>query len=153
MSPSPGTVSREPQAQRNYAIKNNAGTQSGSRPPLHLLETRWVCVEDFSQTTHSKSMPSGDATNSRGLGEDPKARHRETQKVEASALPDSVENVEPVWLLAGRDESSYAEFRDVISDVDGDNDGSGVGNCFAHLLTLGPRAVGGESAAIGRLKR
>lgn len=70
---------------------------------------------------------------------------------------------ESVWLFAGRTDSSYAALVDVVSGVGSDEEagcaaggGEGRGDideCLAHMVTIGPSAQGGETAAVGRLKR
>ncbi|CAM9641902.1 unnamed protein product [Scytosiphon promiscuus] len=94
-----------PEASAPVAARLDVGGDGGrDRPPLRLLETEWVCVED------DLSAPS-------------------------------------VWLLAGRTDESYAAISDAVSGVGGDGDAAEAGECLAHLLTLGPSAAGGETAA------
>lgn len=61
---------------------------------------------------------------------------------------------ESVWLLAGKNDSSYAAFSEAVSVVSEDEErATGGGGCLSHLVAIGPDTPGGQTAAIGRLAR
>lgn len=142
------------------------------RPPLRLLETHWVCLGDVSREEEkvldvTETCGEIAATATAGVAMPPSVvdgggsgseEHEcdETEVVTPHLDASSSSSAEgPVWLLAGRTDSSYAALSDVISGVpERRDDGQGlVEDCLAHMLAIGPGAAGGESAALGRLKR
>lgn len=112
------------------------------RPPLRLLETKWVRVGELSSSGADGGVEGG------------RKRSDSTATAATEAGGDGVVDGEPplteevVWLLAGRTDASYASLSDAVSSDDG-----GKGGCLAHLLTVGPTAAGGETAALARLTR
>ncbi|CAN0082940.1 unnamed protein product [Ectocarpus fasciculatus] len=122
------------------------GGGRGRRPPLRLLETKWVRVGELSSSggadgggvdggrKRSESTATAAATEA---GDDDDA-------VDGEPPPPLTE--EAVWLLAGRTDASYASLSDAVS-----SDDDGKGGCLAHLMTVGPTAAGGETAALARL--
>lgn len=136
----------------------SSSSSSQRRPPLRVLETKWVSVGELSSPSHGGSKANG------GGGREDLSRgdSAATGPVQAGSDDEDgeEEEEESVWLLAGRTGASYATLSDVISGADsGDggategDSGGGRGGGLAHLLTLGPTAAGGETAAIGRLAR
>ncbi|CAB1118032.1 unnamed protein product [Ectocarpus sp. CCAP 1310/34] len=132
----------EPKAVAAGASRRNGGDR-GRRPPLRLLETKWVRVGELSSSGADGSVEGG------------RKRSDSTAMAaaEAGGGGDVVDGEPPlteevVWLLAGRTDASYASLSDAVSSDDG-----GKGGCLAHLLTVGPTAAGGETAAIARLER
>lgn len=114
------------------------------RPPLRLLETRWVCVGDVfpSEMAEDELLPG--------------ARYSEVVGTNTHGSKAEQEGMgEDVWLIAGRTDNGFAAFCDAIAnDDDGLTSGAREqGECLAHLMMMGPGAAGGDVAAVGRLKR
>lgn len=116
------------------------------RPPLRLLETRWVYKGEIPPLSHRKAVEPLTAAV-------------------AGNSADKQTGVEKVWLLAARTDVSCEALSDVILGVggsvrspEGDSRApKGMGEWrrgnIIHPLTLGPTAVGGETAANDRLIR
>lgn len=123
------------------------------RPPLRLLETRWVCVGDvFPSEMAEDELPPG-AGYSLAVGTNGLKEEEQQQQPEVQAEKEGMG--EDVWLIAGRTDNCFAAFCDAIANDD-DGLASGAreqGECLAHLMTMGPGAAGGDVAAVGRLKR
>ncbi|CAN0019149.1 unnamed protein product [Ectocarpus sp. 12 AP-2014] len=124
------------------ASRHNGGGDRGRRPPLRLLETKWVRVGELSSSGADGGVEGGRK----------RSDSTATAATETGGGGGDVVDMEPplteevVWLLAGRTDASYAPLSDAVSSDDG-----GKGGCLAHLLTVGPTAAGGETAALARL--
>ena len=153
------------------------------RPPLRLLETRWVCVGDVvaSKANVAAAKDSDTATTmtaaaaaavaagvlpvegtlpSTPLGriEVAGGKNAEGDDDDAAVMSLGDPAAESVWLLAGRTEASYAALRDAVSregqSREDEQEGEQEqGERLCHMLTLGPNAAGGEAAAASRLER
>lgn len=149
------------------------GASSGGaqgRPPLRVLETKWVCVGELSPSSPGESHANGRSVDFGRGGSSSCSELGDSTATGATRLVgDDDDDAQPllrpgegvggeeesVWLLAGRTDASYAALSDVVSETGagGDDSGGGRAGGLAHLLTLGPAAAGGETAAIGRLTR
>ncbi|CAN0250609.1 unnamed protein product, partial [Ectocarpus sp. 13 AM-2016] len=93
------------------AARRNGGDR-GRRPPLRLLETKWVRVGELSSSGTDGGVEGG------------RKRSDSTATAATEADGDDVVDVEPpvteevVWLLAGRTDASYASLSDAVSSDD-----------------------------------
>lgn len=160
-----------------------AAAAAQRRPPLRLLETRWVCLGDaVSSGANVAAVKDGNKATTAAMaagvvavGSTPPSTPMGRIEVaggkkeggddvqdddDAAAMPLGEQAAESVWLLAGRTEASYATLRDAVSREGQSREGGQEeeqeqeqGERLCHMLTLGPSAAGGEAAAASRLKR
>lgn len=129
------------------AAAATAAAAAQRRPPLRLLETRWVCLGDVSSGVNVAAVKDGDkATTTTAVtvgaaaaavavgGTPPATPLGKTEALEGkdgegdddeAAVPLGESAAESVWLLAGRTEASYAALRDAVSRADIDQEAGG----------------------------